>query len=385
MKTIAKHLIPNAGALILIGLLLLVQAAGAQPADEPAQPLAPSQTFISYQGTLADQNGNPVNGPITMEFALYNDPAAGTQQWGWETQTVQVSNGLFHVLLGSVAPFNLSTSAGDLYLAIKVNGEELAPRELLTSVFHAVQATGTAGDFEMNGHWIMNTTGLRSPAGTGLTIDAGYPSDNTLTLLDDVSIPNGDVSIPNGSLYVAGNVSGVGNVLGQGGQQIHMPPGFANIYFNWHYGANVEFGGGDGVVDVSITPTGIDMHGNTVSNCGALTEANLQTAEERAAERISRFEEGDVMCWGDGQLEKCAQVGDPLVQAVADANGKPIIIGAEVIKVVGPVKRGDFLVASDVPGYAMAARSPAFGTVIAQALEDFIGGQGLIRAMIRKF
>jgi len=128
----------------------------------------------------------------------------------------------------------------------------------------------------------------------------------------------------------------------------------------------------------------LDMDGHAVVNCGALTEANLQTDAERASERIDRFDEGDVLCWGDGRLEKCDREADPLVQAVADANGKPIILGAEVIKVVGRVQRGDYLVASSVPGYARATHQPAFGTVIGQALEDFDGGRGLIRAMIRK-
>jgi hypothetical protein len=129
----------------------------------------------------------------------------------------------------------------------------------------------------------------------------------------------------------------------------------------------------------------LDMNGNAVTNCGALTEAKLQTPEELAADRIDRFSEGDVLCWGDGQLEKCAQAGDPTVQAVADEHGKPIVIGAEVIKVIGPVKQNDFLVTSDVPGYAMVNNNPRPGTVIAQALEDFDGRQGLVKAMIRKW
>jgi hypothetical protein len=73
------------------------------------------------------------------------------------------------------------------------------------------------------------------------------------------------------------------------------------------------------------------------------------------------------------------------VQAVADADGKPIVIGAEIIKVLGPVQRGDLLIASDVPGYAMVDVDPPPGAVIAQALEDWDGAQGRIKAMIRKF
>jgi hypothetical protein len=74
-----------------------------------------------------------------------------------------------------------------------------------------------------------------------------------------------------------------------------------------------------------------------------------------------------------------------LVQAVADVEGRPIVIGAEAIKVLGPVQAGDILVASDVPGYATVNNDPRAGTVIAQALEDFDGEQGLVKAMIRKF
>ena len=76
---------------------------------------------------------------------------------------------------------------------------------------------------------------------------------------------------------------------------------------------------------------------------------------------------------------------DRLVQAVADAEGRPIVIGAELVKVIGPVERGDILVASDVPGYAMVNNDPISGTVIAQALEDFHRERGVIKAMIRKW
>jgi len=50
-----------------------------------------------------------------------------------------------------------------------------------------------------------------------------------------------------------------------------------------------------------------------------------------------------------------------------------------------PFQAGDILVASDVPGYARVNNDPAPGTVIAQALEDFDGERGVIKAMIRKW
>ena len=129
----------------------------------------------------------------------------------------------------------------------------------------------------------------------------------------------------------------------------------------------------------------LNMNGHTILNQGAMVEANLQTAAEMASDKIARFAEGDVLCWRDDQLEKCSQTADPMVLAVADVNGKPIVIGAEKIRVIGPVTNGDFLIASSRPGYAMATSNPGIGTVIGQALEDFPAGKGLIKAMIRKY
>lgn len=128
-----------------------------------------------------------------------------------------------------------------------------------------------------------------------------------------------------------------------------------------------------------------DLHVDGTFTGGAYVESKLQTEEEQKSGRIDRFEEGDVLCWGVDQLELCTMANDRLVQAVAGARGRPIVLGAEVIKVLGPVKRGDILVASDVPGYAMVNNDPVAGSVIAQALEDMEGERGLIKAMIRKF
>ena len=120
---------------------------------------------------------------------------------------------------------------------------------------------------------------------------------------------------------------------------------------------------------------------------GAYIEANLQTPIERMQERTERFSHGDLLCWNPDkqQLDLCQIAEDRLVQAVADPNGKPIVLGAEPIKVIGTVQAGDILVTSDTPGYAMVNNNPAPGTVIAQALENFNGESGTIKAMIRKW
>lgn len=129
-----------------------------------------------------------------------------------------------------------------------------------------------------------------------------------------------------------------------------------------------------------------DCASGTITS-GAYVEANLMTNEERAADTVERFERGDLLCWSsnDQQLELCAQANARLVMAVADANGKPIVLGAEPVKVIGPVVAGDLLVSSDSPGYAMVNNNPLPGTVIGQALEDLDGESGVVKAMIRKW
>jgi hypothetical protein len=122
---------------------------------------------------------------------------------------------------------------------------------------------------------------------------------------------------------------------------------------------------------------------------GAFVENNLQTLDEKNSTRIDGFTQGDILCWDSANqsLTKCKTTASPLVIAVADVNGKPIVLGAEPVKVLGPVQPGDLLVASDTPGYAIAwskvdGGNPPLGVVIAKALESFDEDRGLIKAMI---
>ena len=344
MKAIRSHLTPNAGTLIIVGLLMLVQVAGARTGAAPTEPLAPSQTLISYQGTLTDQDGNPLDGTVTMEFALYDAATEGSLLWGPETQSVEVNDGLFHVLLGSLTPINPADLAGDIYLEVTVDGETLVPREILASVAFAVEARGVSAPLDVEG-WIT------SRGSSGGVLSAQNPNNQAaavqLSWHDDVA-----------RIRIGGSGTGVKN------------------------GLDIQAVGNRSLLRVHDNGD-IDITGSV--SCGALVESNLQTEEELTAKRIDRFDQGDVLCWSNDQLERCRQAGDPLVQAVADGDGRPIVMGAELVKVVGPVKKGAFLIASDVPGYAMAADEPAFGTVIAQALEDWQGSKGIIKAMIRKF
>jgi hypothetical protein len=118
--------------LIVVGLILapIVRATGPR--------------LINYQGILTDTGGTAVNGPHNLTFAIYPDSIPGSDALWSELQAgVQVSGGLFNVILGRSAPFPASLFVAQVrWLGIKVDTDpELAPRARMTSVPWAMHAT----------------------------------------------------------------------------------------------------------------------------------------------------------------------------------------------------------------------------------------------------
>jgi hypothetical protein len=368
-----------------------------------AQTYSTESFTVHYQGRLADINGNPIDNVspgIDMTFSLYATDTADTPLWSETHINVPVSQGLFNVRLGSINPLTVSLlPEGDLWLGIQVEGDpEMTPRQLLGGealrALHTAEAE-LARKLNLEGDYIWSD-------GYGHSAYINYPDadleegEGAQVYINNVSTGR-NTGAPQFQTYSYNGVMGVSTADGfelqlmveelAGG--MYEPPltGYeAKVYIGGHI--HPRWPPRD---PYPYQPGGLTVYANGdadldgLLSTGAIIENNLQLASELAAERIDRFSEGDVLCWGEGRLELCAQAGDPLVQAVADANGKPIVIGAEVIKVLGPVHRGDLLVASDVPGYAMTDNDPRPGTVIAQALDDFDGEQELMKAMIRKF
>jgi hypothetical protein len=456
---IKKHSISTVIGVVAVAMLLLLVASASaglplevmSPDSSPGETLTdsesilgPSATLFSYQGELLDADGNPIDGSVEMIFALYHEESGGTAFWiesHTGAQAITVTDGLFHVQLGSLTPLDPAELTGDAYLELAVNGETLTPREVLTSVAYALEATTlpagatTRGDLVTDGTLIVNGNlgvGTASPA-RKLSVNSGggdsaaefYSTDTRVNLLlyDDTTtsqaafsrigdnlalLPSmGSVGIgitnPSQKLQVNGTIYANGDLwadnhlsiygqayigepgVGEGGEVTLREGSSGNAWVIDNYFGEYRLHH-DGQTYFSVYSDGtVDAHGHSFINCGALVEANLQTEDELEAGRIDRFQEGDVLCWGTDQLELCSVANDRLVQAVADVQGRPIVIGAEAIKVLGPVQRGDILVASNVPGFAMVNNDPLSGSVIAQALEDFDGERGLIRAMIRKF
>jgi hypothetical protein len=142
---------------------------------------AQAPQLLNYQGRLTDPSGAPRNGSFSMGFTILG----GTSSWS-ETQTVNVANGFFSALLGSVTPFpaDLFTSGqtdafGPLrYLRVSVNGETLSPDIRIVSAAWAIGTvagpagptgpygpTGVAGPTGPTGAGGFGPTGPTGPAG----------------------------------------------------------------------------------------------------------------------------------------------------------------------------------------------------------------------------
>ncbi|WP_158247293.1 tail fiber domain-containing protein [Geothermobacter hydrogeniphilus] len=172
--------------------------------------------LINYQGVLTDSSGAPItNSGQAMTFRLFDAATGGTQLWE-EVRTVDVQNGSYNLLLGSVTPFTTNLFQNDnLWLEIGVAGEVLGGRQRLASVPYALRAdTATT------------VTGTASGDGSGLTnldwanlanVPAGF-ADNTDNIATSVNGMTGGL-ITGQTTVTATGVSPAGSFTTSGANQ----------------------------------------------------------------------------------------------------------------------------------------------------------------------
>ncbi|MCA9363914.1 hypothetical protein KC727_01735, partial [Candidatus Kaiserbacteria bacterium] len=168
---------------------------------------------INYQGKLTDTSGAAVaDGTYNMRFWLLTTPSIATTSAEWTesltgTDRVQVTNGLFSVMLGSTTPLTAVDFNQTLYLGVEVGGTggtpswdgEMSPRKILGAVPAAFEADNAQ---TLGG--IATTSFLRSDQAD--TISA---TENTNTLLTITQNGTADiVNIFDGSTEVLSILDG---------------------------------------------------------------------------------------------------------------------------------------------------------------------------------
>ena len=182
--------------------------------------LAEVPGLMNYQGTLTDGAGLALDTTVAMTFSIYDDSTAGTQLWTETQGSVEVTAGVFNVLLGSVTAIVDTVFNGpDRWLGMQVGGDaELIPRQRMASVGYAFVAGSSA---------------------------AGADSDWTIAGDDIYSAVSGNVGIgdatPDCKLDVTGAIN-TDSVYSIGGTTVLSVEGSYNTLVGEDAGANVDDG-----------------------------------------------------------------------------------------------------------------------------------------------
>ncbi len=120
-------------AILIASLLLLI-----------TPPVFAVPNIIDFQGRLLDNNRNPQGGQFNMTFSIFNESTSGSLLWQ-ENKLVNVSNGLFTVLLGDTIGLNLTFNE-DYYVEVIANGETFAPRYRVSTVPYAYRSQYASAD-----------------------------------------------------------------------------------------------------------------------------------------------------------------------------------------------------------------------------------------------
>jgi len=100
-------------------------------------------SVIDYQGYLTDLSNAPITNPAQpLTFGIYSASSGGTPIWSETQSAVNVKQGIFHVLLGSVVPLpdTVFTKNSTRWLALTVGSQVMTPRTRIVSAGYAYHA-----------------------------------------------------------------------------------------------------------------------------------------------------------------------------------------------------------------------------------------------------
>ncbi len=271
-------------SIALLPLLLTSAVASAVPLE------------ITHQGKLYDSFGTPLDGALTLDFSIYDDPAGTTSVWSSQ-RTVNADLGFYTVVLGENTPLDIDVFDGTtLYLGVAVNGgAELPGRLPLISVPYAFRAgnadfadqadhaatadaaTSLAGgivnatEVQINGVTVIDSSG---------TIDGSAIGGGVSDTLADLGCSDGQLAIVSSTTWTcvdesalvisAGQITGTLDIL-----QLPMGTGNSNAAYGDHGHTAADVGAlpsGGGTLTGSLSGTDADFSGSvqvgaTTSSC----------------------------------------------------------------------------------------------------------------------
>jgi hypothetical protein len=247
----------------------------------------------------------------------------------------------------------------------------------------------------------VNTAGTQNTSGNAATATK-WATARTITLTGDVTGVSGDFD-GTGNLSFATTIAANSVALGTDTT--------GNYVASVANGAYITGGaaGSEGAtltlaVDATTTATASKVAARDAS--GDLYAAIFQgtASSARYADLAERYEAdailepGTVVCFGgEKEITACDHENDHAVAGVVstdpaymmnsaagnnDTHPYIALTGRVPVKVVGPVAKGDLLVASEVKGHAMANNNAKAGTIIGKAISSSDNGESVVEALI---
>ena len=151
----------------------------------PALSLGAVPNRLGYQAALRDSAGQPLSGARPMSFAFYSDETSGDQIL-IEEQNITTTDGVMSVSLGAgtlsdgSGPGTYTTleavfrDYGDVWMVVRIDGEQLSPRIRVPSRAHALQSDTLDG---LNYADLLRSDNAGSFAGSSLTIHSSSALD----------------------------------------------------------------------------------------------------------------------------------------------------------------------------------------------------------------
>ncbi|MBN2543420.1 hypothetical protein JXI42_11200 [bacterium] len=255
---------------------------------------------VNYQGKITDASGVAIDGGTDIEFRIFDVATGGAPLWTEMHVGVSVNNGLFDVVLGSMAAFpeSLDFSAG-YYLELAVAGETLEPRQALSAVPYALRAYvaeyGAGGSATIPGDGLYGDSALiHVGAGWGvgvdpdevrvdsLVLDGRFVNESQQNSVTSSMILDGEVCwldlCPEvvESIYTGGSASG--SDWGRPDVAADLYEGSTRLYEKYYSWGTSWTGPGKGLVCTSSNHFGLEGNTNDLLASGVMGENDLTGA-----------------------------------------------------------------------------------------------------------
>lgn len=398
-------------------------------------------TGVGYQALMSDNAGS-FNTAIGFQALQKDTSASYNTAAGYQALTAD-STGDFNTAVGMSALLKNTTSSGNTALGYAALENNTAASNTSTG-FEALFTNTTGFDNTANGYWALldNTTGANNTAmgyaamqtntlgsdntAVGVSAGSGAPLGDRNTFIGYNSGPGVAFSLTNAAAIGSNAKVNQFNALilgGTGSNAVTVGIGTPAPFFDYALDVEATPGGeiNGGVVsnatggNIYLGMTNgthkfrVDTNGVTYAD-GGFQSSGADFAESFAVRgRRSQYEPGDVLVIDQkanrhltlsqgayatlvagiystkpGLLATPHHLDDPAVQSSEVPLAVVGIVPCKVTAENGTIARGDLLVTSSRPGYAMKGtnRRRMLGAVVGKALEPLPKGTGVIQVLV---